>query len=50
MFDRAHARVEAEGIIQRQNLCGRNVDRRTEIVVEPVGIGDNGIEAVVAAV
>jgi hypothetical protein len=48
-FDGPHARIKAKGIIDGQDILGRNGDRRAEIVVEPVGVWDNGVEAVVAA-
>ena len=48
-FDGPHVGMEAEGIIDGQDILGRNVDRGAEIVVEPVGVWDNGVEAVVAA-
>jgi hypothetical protein len=40
--------VKAEGIINGQNILGGNLDGRAEIVVEPIGVWDNGVEAVVA--
>jgi hypothetical protein len=48
-FDRPHTRVKAKGMINGQDIFWRNLDRRAKIVVEPVGVWDNGVEAVVAA-
>src|SRR5262245_34132689 len=48
-FDGPHAGVEAKGIIDGQDFLGGNVDGRAEIVVEVVGVWDNGVEAVVAS-
>src|SRR5262245_64648594 len=48
-FDGPHTRMEAESIIYRKDILGRDVDLGAEIIVEPVGVWDNGVEAVVTA-
>src|SRR5207248_11373314 len=48
-FNGPHAGMETEAIIDGQDILGGNLDRRAEIVVQPVGVWDNGIEAVITA-
>ena len=49
VFYLRHVGVEAHVVVDAEHLVGRDADHRTGIIVQAIGVGDNGVQVIIAA-